>query len=113
MVDVFLDEVVIELTGDTSATALEVLQVGFSPPVSQAAEEINNRLAEVRKYGQGVILLDQRPGSLVGGVIDNAYLVGLHRLNEQKSFGQFAAMLNLTPQQQRFALVGLERAPTP
>ena len=51
----------------------------------QAAEDLNNMLAEVRKYGQGVMLLDQRPGSLVGGVMDNAYLVALHRLNERKA----------------------------
>jgi len=75
---------------------------------AQAAEDINNLLAEVRKYGQGVMLLDQRPGSLVGGVIDNAYLVALHRLNERKSFDQFADMLNLNPNQRRFAGVGLQ-----
>jgi len=75
---------------------------------AQAAEDINNLLAEVRKYGQGVMLLDQRPGSLVGGVIDNAYLVALHRLNERKSFEQFADMLNLNPNQRRFARFGLQ-----
>ena len=75
---------------------------------AQAAADINNLLAEVRKYGQGVMLLDQRPGSLVGGVIDNAYLVALHRLNERKSFEQFADMLNLNLNQRRFARVGLQ-----
>jgi hypothetical protein len=64
-------------------------------------------LAEVRKYRQGVLLLDQRPGSLVGGCIDNAYLVAMHRLNEKKSFDQFCDMLNLGPDQRRFARVGL------
>lgn len=78
----------------------------------QAAEDINTLLAEVRKYGQGVMLLDQRPGSLVGGVIDNAYLVALHRLNERKSFEQFADMLNLSAEQRRFARVGLEPGET-
>jgi hypothetical protein len=70
---------------------------------AQAAEDINNMLAEVRKYGQGVMLLDQRPGSLVGGAIDNAFVVCMHRLNEEKSFAQFSLLLNLTPDQQRFA----------
>ncbi|MGI8756512.1 MAG: hypothetical protein ACR2MB_11750 [Acidimicrobiales bacterium] len=74
---------------------------------AQAAEDLNTMLAEVRKYGQGVMLLDQRPGSLVGGAIDNAYLVALHRLNEHKSFEQFANMLNLNGEQRRFARVGL------
>jgi hypothetical protein len=79
---------------------------------AQAADDLNNLLAEFRKYGQGVMLLDQRPGSLVGGVIDNAYLVALHRLNERKSFDQFVDMLNLLPQQQRFARVGLQPGET-
>jgi hypothetical protein len=74
----------------------------------QAAEDLNNLLAEVRKYGQGVMLLDQRPGSLVGGVIDNAFVVALHRLNERKSFEQFADLLNLNSNQRRFARIGLE-----
>lgn len=69
---------------------------------AQAAEDINTMLAEVRKYGQGVMIIDQRPGSLVGGVIDNAYLVALHRLNEEKGFRQFVQQLNLNADQQRF-----------
>ncbi|SMH47900.1 ATP-binding protein [Azospirillum agricola] len=70
---------------------------------AQAAEDINNMLAEVRKYGQGVMLLDQRPGSLVGGAIDNAYAICMHRLNEERSFAQFSQLLNLSADQQRFA----------
>jgi hypothetical protein len=69
---------------------------------AQAAEDINTMLAEVRKYGQGVMIIDQRPGSLVGGVIDNAYLVALHRLNEEKGFRQFVQQLNMNADQQRF-----------
>ncbi len=70
---------------------------------AQAAQDINTLLGEIRKYGQGVMLLDQRPGSLVGGVIDNAFLIALHRLNEEGSFRRFAALLNLSADQQRFA----------
>jgi hypothetical protein len=69
---------------------------------AQAAEDINTMLAEVRKYGQGVMIIDQRPGSLVGGVIDNAYLVAMHRLNEEKGFRQFVQQLNLNTDQQRY-----------
>jgi len=69
---------------------------------AQAAEDINTMLAEVRKYGQGVMIIDQRPGSLVGGVIDNAYLVAMHRLNEEKGFRQFVQQLNLNADQQRY-----------
>lgn len=69
---------------------------------AQAAEDINNMLAEVRKYGQGVMIIDQRPGSLIGGVIDNAYMVMLHRLNEEKGFAQFSNQLNLNPDQQAY-----------
>jgi hypothetical protein len=69
---------------------------------AQAAEDINTMLAEVRKYGQGVMIIDQRPGSLVGGVIDNAYLVAMHRLNEEKGFKQFVQQLNLNADQQRY-----------
>lgn len=77
-------------------------------PSAQAAQDLNNMLAEVRKYRQGVMVLDQRPGSLVGGVIDNAYVVAMHRLGERAGFEQLSDMLNLTAEQRRYARVGLD-----
>lgn len=85
-------------------------QVGtdVANPAVQGAEDLNAMLAEVRKYRQGVMILDQRPGALVGGVLDNAYVVAMHRLNERRGFDHLADMLNLTADQRRFARVGLE-----
>src|SRR5450755_2272111 len=43
VVDIFLDEVIVELIGDAGSSLLEVFEVGVDPPVAQAAEEIELR----------------------------------------------------------------------
>ncbi|WP_230205241.1 ATP-binding protein [Parafrankia elaeagni] len=92
------------LAGTASSTA----RAESADSSAQAAADLNNLLAEVRKYHQGVMILDQRPGSLVGGVIDNAYLVAMHRLGERTGFEHLSDMLNLNAEQRRFARVGLD-----
>lgn len=69
----------------------------------KSAEEMNTILAEVRKYGQGIMVLDQRPSSLVGGVLDNAQVNIMCRLNDRIGFEHLGHVLNLDDKQKKYA----------
>jgi len=75
---------------------------------SKSADELNTLLAEVRKFRQGIMILDQRPSSLVGGVLDNALVTMLCRLNDRVGFEHLSNTLNLSPAQQRYARTRLK-----
>lgn len=74
----------------------------------KSAEEMNTLLAEVRKFRQGIMVLDQRPSSLVGGVLDNALINIMCRLNDRAGFEHLSNLLNLSPAQQRYARTRLK-----
>ena len=69
----------------------------------KSAEDLSVMLAECRKFGQGIMILDQRPSSLVGGVLDNANIKILTRLSDRHGFERLAMELNLNEDQQRHA----------
>ncbi len=69
----------------------------------KSAEDLSVMLAEVRKFGQGIMTLDQRPSSLVGGVLDNANIKILTRLSDRHGFERLAMELNMNEDQQRHA----------
>ncbi len=75
----------------------------------KSSEDLNVLLAEVRKFGQGVMILDQRPSSLVGGVMDNAYVKIMMRLSDRVGFERLSDELNLNEAQQRYAHSRLKR----
>ncbi len=79
------------------------LLAGGEGPQGKSAEDLNTMLAEVRKFGQGIMTLDQRPSSLVGGVLDNAYVKILTRLSDRVGFDRLSNELNLSEAQKRFA----------
>ncbi len=81
---------------------------GGEGPEAKSAEDLNTMLAEVRKFGQGIMTLDQRPSSLVGGVLDNAFLKILTRLSDRVGFERLAEELNLDESQKRFAHTRLQ-----
>ncbi len=74
----------------------------------KSAEDLNQMLAEVRKFGQGILVMDQRPSSLVGGVLDNAYVKILTRLSDRPGFDRLSSELNLNEAQQRYARTRLK-----
>jgi hypothetical protein len=74
----------------------------------KSAEELNTLLAEVRKFGQGIMVLDQRPSSLVGGVLDNALINIMCRLHDREGFEHLSHVLNLSVEQQRHAHTSLK-----
>lgn len=87
------------LSAESTATA----GANQGNPRGKSAEEINNLLAEFRKFGQGVMTLDQRPSSLVGGVMDNSYINVMCRLQDRSGFEHLSNVLNLDALQCRFA----------
>lgn len=68
----------------------------------KSAEELNTLLAEVRKFRQGIMILDQRPSSLVGGVLDNSDINIMCRLNDRAGFEHLSNVTNLSPEQQKY-----------
>ncbi len=78
----------------------------------KTAEEIGVMLAEMRKFRQGVMVLDQRPSSLIGSVLDNARINLMGRLNDAEGFQRLSYVLNLNEEQQRFARTRLQAGQT-
>ncbi|MBN1874839.1 MAG: ATP-binding protein, partial [Anaerolineae bacterium] len=103
-----IDEAHRLLSAETSATTGQ----NQGNTRGKSAEEMNTMLAEVRKFRQGIMILDQRPSSLVGGVLDNALINIMCRLNDRGGFEHLSHVLNLSPAQQRYARTRLRAGQT-
>jgi hypothetical protein len=68
-----------------------------------AGEDFSNILAEVRGYGEGIIIAEQIPTLLVKGAIGNTYLKLMHWLEDVPSFELFGSIMNLDEQQREYA----------
>lgn len=68
-----------------------------------AGEDFGNMLAEVRAYGEGIIIAEQIPTILVKGAIGNTYLKIMHWLEDAPSFELFSTITNLNRSQQEYA----------
>ncbi|MDD2521352.1 MAG: DUF87 domain-containing protein [Anaerolineaceae bacterium] len=64
-----------------------------------AGETFGNLLAEVRGYGEGIIIAEQIPTVLVKGAIGNTYLKIMHWLEDAPSFELFSNVTNLNQNQ--------------
>lgn len=72
-------------------------------PRSAAGEDFSNILAEVRGYGEGIIIAEQIPTLLVKGAIGNTYLKIMHWLEDAPSFDLFSSIMNLSSGQREYA----------
>lgn len=70
---------------------------------SSAGEDFSNILAEVRGYGEGIIIAEQIPALLVKGAVGNTYIKIMHWLEDAQSFNEFANIMNLTEKQREYA----------
>lgn len=68
-----------------------------------ASEDFSNILAEVRGFGEGLVIAEQIPTLLVQGAIGNTYLKIMHWLEDAHSFQLFSQIMNLNPAQQEYA----------
>ena len=70
---------------------------------SSAGEDFANILAEVRGFGEGLIIAEQIPTMLVKGAIGNTFLKIMHWLEDAPSFDLFSNIMNLDAQQREYA----------
>lgn len=71
-------------------------------PASHAIELFAALLAEIRAYGEGIVVADQIPSKLVPDVIKNTAVKILHRLPAQDDRDVVGATVNLTPAQSAY-----------
>ncbi len=69
---------------------------------TQAAEMFAGLLAEIRAYGEGVVLTERIPERLLGDVIRNTAVKITHRLPAAGDRDTVGATMNMTPAQNRF-----------
>jgi len=77
--------------------------VGGGDSRSAAGEDFANILAEVRGYGEGIIIAEQIPTSLVKGAIGNTYIKIMHWLEDSHSFDLFSNIMNTNNTQREYA----------
>lgn len=68
-----------------------------------ASEDFGNMLAEVRAFGEGIIIAEQIPTVLVKGAIGNTYIKIMHWLEDAPSFELFSTITNLDQNQRDYA----------
>jgi uncharacterized protein len=73
-------------------------------PSAHAVESFAAMLAEIRAYGEGIIIADQIPAKLLPDVIKNTALKILHRLPAADDRDAVGATMNLDPAQSRFVV---------
>lgn len=75
---------------------------GESDSKKQGVETFANMLAEVRKYGEGLIIADQIPNKLVSDVIKNTHTKIVHRLFAADDRNTIGDAMGLTDEQKEF-----------
>jgi len=70
-----------------------------SGPAAAAVELFASLLAEVRAYGEGIIIVEQIPSKIIPDVIKNTALKIMHRLPAQEDRDIVGASINLTDEQ--------------
>lgn len=71
-------------------------------PRRQAVEEFSKMLAELRAYGEGLVVVDQMPSKLVPDVIRNSGIKVVHRLTAEEERSIVGGAMSLTEPQTRF-----------
>jgi hypothetical protein len=69
---------------------------------SSAGEDFSNILAEVRGFGEGLVIAEQIPTLLVKGAIGNTNLKIMHWLEDAPSFELFSSIMNLNEEQREY-----------
>jgi uncharacterized protein len=80
----------------------EGAEAGPGGAAAHAVEMFAGLLAEVRAYGEGLIIADQIPGRLVPDVITNTAVKMTHRLPAADDRAAVGATMNMTRTQNRF-----------
>ncbi len=70
---------------------------------ARAAQAFANTLAENRKYGEGVVIVEQVPGKLVEDAYKNTNLKVMHRLPSAADRELIGGTMRFSPDQERYA----------
>ncbi|MEU4270628.1 DUF87 domain-containing protein [Streptomyces sp. NPDC026092] len=70
---------------------------------ARAAQAFANTLAENRKYGEGVVIVEQVPGKLVEDAYKNTNLKVMHRLPSAEDRNLIGGTMRFSPDQERYA----------
>lgn len=100
-----VEEAHILLSGDGPNKSNQTQQ---GNPRAKAAEDFGRLLLEFRKFGSGVVLVDQRIASLIGAAVDSAYLNLMFRTVAPASFNHLKAILRLDARQVEYAHTQLD-----
>jgi hypothetical protein len=71
-------------------------------PAAQAVEMFADLLAEVRAYGEGLVIVEQIPAKLIPDAIKNTAVKVVHRLPAADDRAAVGATMNLTPAQSQY-----------
>ncbi len=71
-------------------------------PAAQAVEMFADLLAEVRAYGEGLVIVEQIPAKLIPDAIKNTAVKIVHRLPAADDRDAVGATINLTPAQSEY-----------
>jgi hypothetical protein len=71
-------------------------------PAAHAVEMFAGLLAEIRAYGEGLVVAEQIPSKLIPDVIKNTAVKVVHRLPAADDREAVGATMNLTPEQSRY-----------
>jgi hypothetical protein len=78
-------------------------QVGEGDARARAAQTFANTLAENRKYGEGLVIVEQVPGKLIEDAYKNTNLKVMHRLPAEDDRRLIGSTMRLTADQERHA----------
>ena len=81
--------------------AHRLLRAGREGASAHAVELFASLLAEIRAYGEGLVIAEQIPAKLVPDVVKNTALKIVHRLPAQDDRALVGATMNLDPEQSR------------
>jgi DNA helicase HerA-like ATPase len=76
--------------------------VGRSGPAAHAVDMFAGLLAEVRAYGEGLVIAEQIPSKLIPDVIKNTAVKIVHRLPAADDRDAVGATMNITPAQSQY-----------
>jgi DNA helicase HerA-like ATPase len=71
-------------------------------PAGQAVEMFAGLLAEIRAYGEGLVIAEQIPEKIISDVVRNTAVKIVHRLPAQDDRDTVGATMNVTPEQSGF-----------
>jgi len=70
---------------------------------AKGGEDFSDILAEVRGFGEGIMIAEQMPAYLVAGAVGNTKFKVMHQLEDRPSFNLFSEVLNLDARQAEYA----------